>query len=307
MEPISFSDLSSRVLQLYSPPLRAKASFNGMSLALREFAKLTAATTSADLNTVNVARYVHARDGLNVNTTLSRLRCLRTASLASAAEGWIDRPPQWSRLMPRAVAPLSKRHLDHDQVVRLLDHLDRSVNDWISHRLYVMTALVVYTGLRSREASGLQLSDVKMAQGVLYVVGRRRLKTVSAEAPVPIADELAAVLARWLPEGGPLWLFPGVRGKGPWEGGAPGYRSADRLKAAAKAAGIGNNVTWHTLRHTLGKLYVGHFGGTADQARTLLRHSDVRTTEEYYLHRDDLAILRSIGKRISFRVAPPAS
>jgi len=46
------------------------------------------------------------------------------------------------------------------------------------------------------------------------------------------------------------------------------------------------------------------FGLTRDQARSVLRHSDVRTTEDFYLHRDDLDCLRAIGRSITFEPEP---
>lgn len=60
------------------------------------------------------------------------------------------------------------------------------------------------------------------------------------------------------------------------------------------------DLTFHALRHTLGKLGVGEFGLSLDQVRTLLRHTTPATTE-LYLHRDDAEQLRRIGERIHYR------
>jgi integrase len=302
--PLSFSDFQDRILSLYAEPLRARSTYYGMRLTLGEFARLPGVLTVADLTTVRVAAYVESRAGCNVNTTISHLRCLKTASLFAVAEGWLERPPQWKRLMPRHAPPCRRRHYDYGQVVAVLDHLRSGVVDWKTHRLFALAATVAYTGLRRNEALYLHKCDVDLNGGVLYVVARRRLKTLSSEAPVPVPSELAEVLARWLPESGPVWLFPGVTGKGPWSGGAPGYRPGDFLKAAGLAAGV-PGVTWHGLRHTLAKLMVGRFGLTADQAKSYLRHADVRTTEGHYLHRDDAELLRAMGRTVSFR-PPPA-
>lgn len=65
-----------------------------MRLALSEFASLPGVTTTADLTTDRVAAYAATRAGSNVNTTIGRLRCLKTASLFAADEGWLARPPQ---------------------------------------------------------------------------------------------------------------------------------------------------------------------------------------------------------------------
>lgn len=300
VSPIPFSDFQSLLLNLYRPPLRAQSTYYAMDKVLRDFAAVPGVVSTADFTTNAVALYIASRGADNVNTTISRLRALKTASLYAVAEGWLERPPQWSRLFPREAPPVRRMHYDHGDVVRLLERLRAGAIDWRSHRCYAIAATVAYTGLRKNEALYLQLGDIRLDQGVVHVSARRRLKTRASAAPVPLAPELAAILDRWLPEAGPLWLFPGVTRLGPWVGGAPGYRPLDWLRRAGAEVGL-PTVSWHGLRHTLGKLLVHRFGNTADQARSVLRHSDLRTTEEFYLHRDDLECLRSIGRTISYK------
>ena len=279
-----------------------------MRSALKSYSLSPGVSTTADLTTDGVAQFIEARRSGNVNTLRSVLRALKTASLYACEEGWLDRPPQWRRLFPRAAPALKKRHLSYDQVVNVLAAMEAEATDWRGLRLYTITATVVYTGLRRNECLYLWRSDCDLGNGVLFVDPRRRQKTVASAAPVPIPDGLRPVLSRWLeasPNPDPeTWLFPGVMGRGPWSGGAPGYRPLDFLKAAALRAGV-ENATFHGLRHTLAKLYVSKFGGTADQARSLLRHTDASTTEAHYLHRDDVEELRRIGARIRFDAPEP--
>lgn len=303
--PIPFGLFEQKILTLYRHPLRARSTFYLMASVLREFGSLPGVTSTADFTTCRCAEFATHLPLRNVNTTISRLRALRTASSFSFGEGWTERLPQWSRLFPRAAPPLKRRHLDHDQVVRLLEHLKRHASDgWLSHRLYALGAVVAYTGLRRNEALRLHLEDLDPARGVLTVVARLRLKTVGSAAPVALPPELGLVLADWLPRAGPDWLFPGVYHRGPWEGGAPGYRPGDRLAQAGVACGV-PGVGFHALRHTWGKLAVGRFGLSREQVRTNLRHGHTDTTEGY-LHRDDAEGLRRIGAAISFRAPPPS-
>ena len=290
--PIPFRQLVQAVLSLYESPLRARATYLKMRAALAEFGSLPGVHSSADLDTAHVAEFAGRRQESNVNTTISLLRCLRTASHFSVGEGWADRPPQWRRLMPRPGPRVTVRHFSRDQVAELLTHLAALATDWRGRRLHALAATVAYTGLRKSEALSLQLSDVDLSGSILAIVARRRLKTVGSAAPVPI-------LARWLPEAGPVWVFPGVERTGPWTGGSPGYRPIDRLRQAGEAVGI-VGLTFHSLRHTLAKLMVGQFGLSVDQARSVLRHTTERTTE-LDLHRDDPDQLGRIGGRISFR------
>jgi integrase len=275
-----------------------------MASVLREFAALPGVTSTSDFTTVRCAEFATHLPLRNVNTTISRLKALRTASMFSFGEGWTERLPQWSRLFPRAAPPVKRRHLDHDQVVRLLEHLGRHAGEgWREHRLYALASVVAYTGLRRNEALRLQLEDLDATAGVLQVVARLRLKTVGSAAPVALPPELAPILERWTPSAGPDWLFPGWQRVGPWQGGAPGYRPGDRLAQAGVACGV-PGVGFHALRHTWGKLAVGRFGLSREQVRTNLRHGHTDTTEGY-LHRDDAEGLRIIGRSISFR--PPSS
>jgi integrase len=299
-EPVSFPVFTARLLSLYAPPLRARATRLKVRQVLTAFAELPGVETTYDLTTHQVAAYASTRGG-NVNTLISHLRCLRTASLYAHAEGWLERPPQWKRLMPRATPPCRKRHHSHAEVVQLLDHLRRGASQgWRSNRIYVLTAIVAYCGLRRNEASRLQIEDVRLADRLILIVPRHRLKTESSAAPVPIPEELVPILERWLPEAGPTWVFPGVTRVGPWTGGSPGYRPGDWLAEAGDAVGI-EGLTFHSLRHTLAKLLVHRFDATADQAKSMLRHGSIRTTEEFYLHRDDAESLRRIVRKVSFR------
>jgi integrase len=301
---MDFDEFIRKVLRLYQEPLRAKSTRLKMRQALTEFMLASGVDRTDQFTTDAVCLYLERRPR-PANTTISMLRCLRTASFYAVAEGWLDRPPQWRRLVPRRTPPARRLHYDHAQVAALLEHLRGAAVDWRTRRLHAAASTVAYTGLRRREALYLHVADLDLGAGLLHVVARRRLKTTGAAAPVPVPGELAEVLAEWLPHAGSPWLFPGVRRLSAWDHAAPGYRPEDHLKAAGAAVGL-PGVTWHGLRHTLAKLMVGRWGLSADQTRSMLRHGDVRTTEDYYLHRDDAELLRAIGARISFRPPPAA-
>lgn len=302
LNPIPFAEFREKVLALYLPPLRARSTFLGMRHALDLVAAPPGPETTADLTTDLFARFIAAREGRNVNTTISILRYLRTACSIAVEEGWLGRNPfRTRRLKLRRVPPRGLTHLAIEQVRRLLEYLEALATDWRGMRLFALAATIAYTGLRRDEALFLQLGDVRPAEGLLAVVARRRLKTDDSAALVPVPDELAAVLARWLPEAGPTWLFPGATRKGPWTGGMPGYKPLDRLKAAGRAAGI-EGLTFHLLRHSLATHLAGTWGLSAEQVRQVLRHTSARTTIEHYIHRD-AATLRAAVRGFSYRQA----
>jgi integrase len=309
--PVPFSEFCERVLRLYRPPIRARSTRAKMAHALHLLAMQPGIETTADITTDVIASLIASREDKNVNSTLSILRAIRAACRYAHAEGWIDRPPQFDRLMPRKVPSTICRHYAREQLVNLLEYLRADApTSWRHHRIYAMAATVLYTGLRRDEAACLKVEDVRLKDRVLFVVPRsgNRLKTVGSEAPVPIAEELLPILADWMSGHGPgcEWLFPGATRTGPWRGGSPGYRPGDWLKRAGAAVDI-ENLTWHALRHTLAKLMIAEFGCTAEQVKSVLRHADIRTTEEHYLHRDDRDCLVNSVRNVSFRPAAPSS
>ena len=130
------------------------------------------------------------------------------------------------------------RHHARTEVARLLELLAAERADWIGGRLHALAATVALTGLRRDEALRLRVEDVHLAEGYLAVRGHgRRLKTRASAQPVPLPDQLVAVLADWLPRTGSEWVFPGVRRQGPWTGGAIGSRGSTPSRPLAGAWG----------------------------------------------------------------------
>ncbi len=304
--PIPLTQFRDATLNLYQAPMRAPATRKKMQAALDSLLIVPNLTTTADLTTQAFARWLSAREG-NINTTLSLLGTLRAAVNYALEEGWIEKSPSWSRIWPRSAPPAKKRHLEYDQVVKLLGHLKSQASvGWREQRLYALTALIAYTGVRLGEALHSRREDYDLDQRIMWVTPHHRLKTEASAAPVPLATELIPILAAWFPKGAPEkgskhphYAFPGVTKIAPWTGGAPGYRALDRLRSEGERAGV-PDVTFHGLRSTIGTLIIGRFGGTAEQAKTLLRHTSLFTTEKHYLHRNDLALLHAIAALISF-------
>ena len=126
-----------------------------------------------------------------------------------------------------------------------------------------------------------RLEDLDLSASPSLVISpRRRLKTEASARTVPLPEALAAVLDRWRPLAGPLWLFPGVRRLGPWSGGAAGSTARDALKAAARAVGV-DRITWHSLRHSFGTAAVERWDVPLWVLQRVMGHTDFRTTQRY--------------------------
>lgn len=302
VSPIPFALFVDRVLSCYLPPLRAITTLGKMRSVLLRLGRLPGLESTADLTTALIARYVAERaKNVRSNTIAGDLSYLASACSMAVEEGWLARNPFDSRrLRIRPEPPSQKRYHSVADLVRVLDHLRaRAGESWESHRLYAAASTVAYTGLRRSEALRLQVEDVSLADRVLCVVARTRLKTLAAAAPVPIPPRLAEVLADWLPRTGGAWVFPNGARTGPWVGGNHGYTPLDKLKRAGRAVGV-EGLTWQSLRHSWATHAEGAWMLGEAAIQRVLRHSRPLTQRGY--RHADLENLRRIGERVSYRV-----
>ncbi len=133
-------------------------------------------------------------------------------------------------------------------------------------------------GLRASEAIGLQLMDIDLRVGVLRARGKG-----SKERLVPIGREAIAALRVYLERGRPTLvgvkdephLFVNQRGTGLTRQGL--YKIVQRH---AKAVGLDDRMSPHTLRHTFAThLLAG--GCDLRSLQEMLGHADVATTQIY--------------------------
>jgi integrase len=170
-----------------------------------------------------------------------------------------------------------------------------------------LTLLAAGTGLRISECLGLKWDDVSFSDAMIHVrrtwtLGRVGLpKTKTSKGPVPLHPLLAEFIVCWkkqTPYSQPDdWVFPSVRlkGKQPRVGN---MLVEDHLRPAAAKAGIlsshrderGQMVEddprrfgFHNLRHSLASFLV-RIRTDPKTVQTLLRHSDVKLTLQFYSH-----------------------
>lgn len=167
--------------------------------------------------------------------------------------------------MPRKDSPLPTV-LSPAEIQRVLD-------GFLVAKYRVFFALIYATGLRIREASLLQTSDIDSMQQVIHVRhgkgGRERL--------VPMPSKLYGLLkAYWKHERPQLpWLFT-------TKGGRPLCHETARraLLCASAVAGIGKVVTPHMLRHSFATNLLEH-GTDLRKIQVVLGHGSIRSTTIY--------------------------
>lgn len=139
--------------------------------------------------------------------------------------------------------------------------------------------LGLYAGLRPGEILGLEWSRVDLIRGLIYFGPEDQKNGKAGSVPIN-AQAREAILARasfrasWCPDS--PWVFAD--------------RHGDRIACVKKSfhaargeAGLGKDVTPHTLRRTCGS-WLAQKGVPIQRISAFLRHSDIRVTDRVYAH-----------------------
>ena len=185
-----------------------------------------------------------------------------------------------------------------------------------------LTLLASGTGLRISECLGLQWQDVNFTDAMIHVrrtwtCGQVGLpKSKASKGPVPLHPLLAKFMLLWkqkTPYSQPGdWVFPSFR----LEGKQPRVANMlveDHLRPAAVKAGIlsshrevrGHLVDddqrrfgFHNLRHSLASFLI-RIRTDPKTVQTLLRHSDVKLTLQFYTHAVSRDRMAAAGKMLT--------
>jgi len=185
-----------------------------------------------------------------------------------------------------------------------------------------LTLLASGTGLRISECLGLQWQDVSFADAMIHVrrtwtCGQVGLpKSKASKGPVPLHPLLAESMLLWkqkTPYSQPGdWVFPSFRLKGK-QPRVANMLVEDHLRPAAVKAGIlsshrdgrGRLVDddprrfgFHNLRHSLASFLI-RIRTDPKTVQTLLRHSDVKLTLQFYSHAISRDRMAAAGKMLT--------
>ena len=181
------------------------------------------------------------------------------------------------------------QHIDLPRQPRLLpetltvDEVERLLEAAPDVRGRALLELLYAAGLRVSEALGLDVEELSLDGGFVRVIGKG-----DRERVVPVGDVALDWLTRWLAEGRPALVAIGhvapERG-GPLFIGDRGRRLARQqafgiVKAAARAAGLGDRVSPHTLRHSFAT-HLLEGGADLRIVQELLGHASISTTQLY--------------------------
>jgi integrase/recombinase XerD len=219
----------------------------------------------------------------------ARTRNARLAAIRSMFSYAALRHPEHAQVIARILAIPPKKFdkalvtwLTEPEVDALLAAPDKATR--AGRRDHAMIALVVQTGLRISELTGLTCGDVHLGSGPhVSCHGKGRKQRITPLSPVTIT-----VLRAWLAEraGEPAQpLFPNRTG-GRLSRDAVEKRLAQHVSAAAAGCPslAAKNVTAHTLRHTAAMRLL-HAGVDTSVIALWLGHEQADTTQ-IYLHAD---------------------
>ena len=283
IKPKRFKDMVTEFLEKHARQRRDYQSFvHNTDILLRHFE----GCTLQDITPAKIQEFVTARLGERVRAARSR-KMVRPATvnrqratlstIFNCAKAWGyyggDNPVGQVKRFRESLG--RDRFLTAEEASKIIEHAPR-------HLRPVITA-ALHTGGRRREVLRLRWDDVDLDRGVLYFDPTNTKSGKQRE--VPIDRQLMTVLrerskVRAIGGDARTYLFT-------WRGKRM-TRIRTAFEKARKRAGLGENVTFHTLRHTFASWYMIN-GGDLYRLQKYLGHSTIALTQRYaHLSREHL-------------------
>lgn len=242
--------------------------------------RLTLADLTADL----IGRFLDMTEQERGNGP--RTRNLRLTALRSFYRHALLECPEHAGLIQRVLAIPPKRcarkvvgFLSQEEVAAVLDAIDRDT--WLGRRDYALLLLMMQTGLRLAEVTGLRPRDVVLGPGAhVRCQGKGR-----KERCTPLTRATARVLRDWRdhqPKIEPSeYLFPSSRGGRLSHDAVQDLLTKHTTTAGEKCGSLqGRQVTPHMLRHTAA-MELLHAGVDRSLIAIWLGHESLETTQVY--------------------------
>jgi integrase len=292
MRSVSMERLRAEILSLYEPPLRAKKTWYQLAQTFREMESLPGVRKASDLRPPAIAAWIKAYPGRSPARVESLLRCWRLITRYAVDQRWLAISPfatrrlrDWIRPDVVPPKPRPRRSRTKIEIRAFLDLLDReSGASWQSRRLQAFAYFAIYMGWRKEEILHVLAQNVNLSRGLVELqplpehcwVPKTVVSARTGVMPAPLVD----VLSTWIPMCGSIWLFPGVRLRGPWVGGSAPYAALGAFKGAAARAGIADGMTILGARKSLAtNAKLMQLNGL--ERKELLGHA-AESTGEYY-------------------------
>ncbi|MFI5258507.1 MAG: site-specific tyrosine recombinase [Candidatus Limnocylindrales bacterium] len=266
----------------------AEATLTAYRADLLDFAASRGASATWDTSAETPVHYLSVlggpghgrRSALRPTSLRRRAASIRGFYRFCYAEGLIEADlagrfdlPRQPRLLPEV--------LSIEEVERLLESRTDDTPAGIRDR--TLLELLYASGLRISEAVGLDSDDIDLTTALVRVVGKG-----DRERQVPVGEVAVAWILRYVAEVRPAWLekwtgdrrhggplFLSVRGER-----LDRRRAWEMLVAAARAIGLKEGISPHTLRHSFAT-HLLEGGADLRIVQELLGHASINTTQLY--------------------------
>ena len=223
----------------------------------------------------------HLHDLGRSPTTISRnLASVRCFYKFLIFQGVMDSNPAKAVKLEKTVKKLPQV-LNGEAIERLLAQPD--IRDPKGCRDKAMLELLYATGIRASELINLDIKDVNLRSGVLYCPGNKGVR------PIPMYPSAVVAVSDYIyrmrglitaPDSGDA-LFVNLNGgrltrQGFWK----------IVKGYAAEAGIEEEITPHTLRHSFA-MHLLQNGASVKDIQTMMGHADISSTQVYVQLQDN--------------------
>jgi integrase/recombinase XerD len=216
-----------------------------------------------------------ARTAVSAATLRRKAACLRSFYRHLRREGTIAHDPTAELRGPRRTQRLPAA-LTRGEVTKLLG--EPRGTDPLALRDRALLELMYACGLRASEATGMELSDIDLEEGVLRARGKG-----AKERIVPIGASAVAATRAYLQRGRPALVGVQVQSRllvNSRGGGLTRQGLYKIVQGHARRSGLERKMSPHTLRHTFAThLLAG--GCDLRSLQEMLGHSDLATTQVY--------------------------
>lgn len=272
-------NVSGHTISAYRDTFRLLLMFAGKA-TFRAPERLTLADLSADL----IGRFLDMTERERGNGP--RTRNLRLTALRSFYRHALMECPEYAGVIQRVLAIPPKRcvrkvvgFLSQAEVAAVLNAINRDT--WLGRRDYALLLLMMQTGLRLAEVTGLKPRDVVLGPGAYVRCQGKGRK----ERCTPLTRATARVLRDWRENQKPTepsdYLFPSSRGGRLSHDAVQDLLAKHTTAAGGKCVSLqGRRVTPHMLRHTAA-MELLHAGVDRSLIAIWLGHESLETTQVY--------------------------
>jgi site-specific recombinase XerD len=214
-------------------------------------------------------------EGLSPHTLLGYVRTLKAFFAWTVRDGLLGENPMAGIRIPK-VPRLVMKSFSDSEVRDLLDGFDRRTP--IGFRNYTIVLLLLDTGIRASELTGLRISDLHLEEGYVKVLGKGRKERI-----VPLGYTSQRTLWNYLRKFRPKPALPTIDKVFLSRDGQPMkidwlYKIVSR---ACRRAGIdGKRIGPHTCRHTFARQFLMN-GGDLLTLQRILGHSTLDVVRLY--------------------------